>query len=89
MPDFSANITNSYGLSATPNVSVSVSGSGGVRTRTIRFLGESFGGTNGSSAFGNIQPRTENISNTDAAAYELGMTVQFQWAGEIASAMRA
>src|SRR5882757_1280269 len=83
MPNFSANIGNSYGLTASPSASASVLGSGGVRTRTIRFLGEAFGGVNGSSGFGNIQPRSEEFANGDAAGYELGLTVQIQFSGKI------
>jgi hypothetical protein len=83
MPNFSANIGNSYGLTSSPSASASVLGSGGVRTRTLRFLGEAFGGVNGSSAFGNIQPRSEEFTNGDTAGYEFGLTVQIQFTGQI------
>lgn len=83
MPNFSASVTDSYGLTANPTANASTSGTNGVRTRTLRFLGESFGGSYGATSFGNLGPEPGKITVNDPNPYELGMPVQFQFSGNI------
>lgn len=83
MTNFSATVTDSYGLSAHPTTNATVTGSNGVRTRTLRFLGETFGGSYGATSFGNLEPEPGKLSVNDPSPYELGMAVQFQFSGNI------